>query len=198
MDLKPIHKKENQKKKLFPILIGLFIISIMVLSVLEYGSNKDDENEIKYNNYKFTMENNRWTTYVNNNKISFAYPPRDLENTNADVNYNDLLYATKIYLSYNPEQISPIPVQEFMLNKNILGIQSQLVLACPIDNELCKSESLPIKACNDADESTGVILMEISNKSSIDFSNNCLQFHGSQDDIIKTIDKLVLKRLGIM
>jgi len=46
--------------------------------------------------------------------------------------------------------------------------------------------------------STGIILIISSNDTSIMFSNNCLELKGSHDDLIKIINKLVLKRLGIM
>ena len=168
----------------------------MVLSVLDINKNK--ENEVKYNDHKFVKIGNRWTTYINNNKITVAYLPKDVENINVDVSYGDLSYATKIYLSYNPEQALLTPVQELMLNKNIIGIAQQFVLACPSDNELCKSENLPIKACRDASDSTGVVLFELANNTNIEFNNNCLQLTGTPEEITKIIDKLTLKRLGII
>ena len=192
MELRPIHKKEKRSyKRMFPILIGTLIILIMVLSVLDLNTN--DGEKLKYNGYKFVKINNKWVTYINNNPVYFDYSPNNLEQINADVNYGSMLQASKLYLSFDQEQ-----TRELMKDKNILGFAGQLVLACPVDSEACKTQNLPLKNCNDADVSTGIILIISSNDTSIMFSNNCLELKGSHDDLIKIINKLVLKRLGIM
>lgn len=198
MELRPLHRKEKRSyKRMFPILIGTMIILIMVLSVLDL--NKNDGEKLKYNGYKFVKINNKWVTYINNNPIYFDYPPNDLGLINADVKYESLLQASKIYISFDQEQPGLLlPARELMQDKNILGFAGQLIIACPVDSEACKTQNLPLKNCNDADGSTGIILLTYLNESSVMFSNNCLELKGSHDDLIKIINKLVLKRLGIM
>lgn len=197
MDLRPIHKKENKTlKQTVPILIGLFIIAIMALSVIQPN---EKDNEIKYNDHKFTRVNNRWITYVNKNPISTIYQPTELEDIKADADYGNMLLSNKVYLSFDPgQQALYLPMNEITTYKNLLGFTSQFITACPYDNEACSSQMLPIKTCKDASETTGIILFEFANTTSLEFSNGCLKFSGSQEGITKIIDKLILKRLDIM
>ena len=199
MELKPLHKKESTiAKKILPLAIGFFIIAVMVLSVLEFGS-KNDEGSMKYNGHKFTRINDKWVTYINNNKIALLYNPNELEGISADADYSNLLLSAKTYLSFGQDQPALfLPANELLLNKNILGITSQLIIACPYDSEACKAKNLPIKTCSDASASAGVVVLETANETSMSFSSNCLRFQGTQEGMLKTITKLVLKRLGIL
>ena len=199
MELRPLHQKESTTaKKIVPLLVGFFIIAVMVLSVLEFG-NQGNEETIKYNGHKFTKINDRWVTYVNNNKIALLYNPKDVEDAKADADYGSLLMSAKTYFSFDQSQPALfLPANELMLNKNILGITSQLILACPSDNEACEAKNLPIKTCDDASVSTGIILFETANETSMSFKNNCLKFQGTQEGINKLLTRLVLKRLGIV
>ncbi len=198
MELRPLHQKESTiAKKIAPIIIGLFIIAVMVLSVLEIGNNNNEET-IKYNDHKFTKINDRWVTYIDKSRIALLYNPKELEGINADVNYNSLLLSNKIYLSINYEdQGLFIPANEIIINKNLLGLTNQMIAACSYDNSVCKEKNLPFKTCNDTSSSTGVIVLETGNETAILFSSNCLTLKGQQEDLNKIITKLVLKRLGI-
>ncbi|MBS3095311.1 hypothetical protein J4231_01405 [Candidatus Woesearchaeota archaeon] len=198
MELRPIHKKEsNTLKKLAPVFIGLFIIAIMVLSVLDL--NKNNEDEASYNGYEFTRANGLWVTYINDQRLQLKYLPQDLENISADISYGNLLLAEKIYFSFDPENQALFPpANEFLGKKNLIGIAQQLTLACPYDNNACKSQNLPVKSCSDANDKTSVILMEYSNSTSIIMESNCLRISGTQEGITKVIEKLILKRFGII
>ena len=69
-----------KNKKILTYIIGLFIVSIMILSVLNIGKNDTDNTEsYTYNGFKFIKVSNGWLTYVDNKQLILAYGPRELE-----------------------------------------------------------------------------------------------------------------------
>ena len=64
---------KEKGKKLFTIIVALFILSIMVASVLNYNlpnNNQEQQPALNYNNYDFYLTQNGWMTEKNNKQIN--------------------------------------------------------------------------------------------------------------------------------
>jgi len=174
-------KKEPKYKKYLVITVGLFLISIMVLSVLQISG---DEQKIDYNGYKFSKVDDGWLTYKNNNPVLVINNPFDLE----DVSIDDVYFGSinKIYISYKDY----IPA-----NFNLIPFPVRPILAT-YDEKVSTAENIPLKDCVDADDNTLVIILQNGVQVSR-FDQNCLIIQGDKDEMIQVVDKIILNLYGI-
>ncbi len=191
--MKTIQKKESRIKKLILPLILVFLMIGSTFTIFLSGSS--NENEVKYNNLKFTKTDEGWLSYINNQKIVLINNPKDLENIQiSNINLQDLNSAQKIYLSINPNENIQQAYLNFNTNIKPL-LRTILVNSCTTDIEKCAN--IPIKTCVDTSEFQKVIILKESNESKIEYKNNCLYLSGNQEELIKYIDKLTLTLLGV-
>jgi len=182
-----------KNKKFLTIALGIFIALIMVSSVLNITSS-NNQSRVKYKSYSFTKTDNGWLLFKDNTKYLLSFNPVELENVEVpNLNFNQLNFLEKIYISINPEENTRSTIAEFQRN---IRLTPTLVTSCFIDVTQCSD--LPLKTCNDTTSSIGVIIFKESNESEISFNNNCLTISGSIIESTKAVDKLVLKSLGVM
>lgn len=65
-----------------------------------------------------------------------------------------------------------------------------LVPACTVNVSKC--ENITLRNCQDATESTKVIIFKEENQTKISYKNNCLTIQGKGEDLTKATDKLML------
>lgn len=197
--MKPIIEKAKKepflnKKKLITIGLGLFIISIMVFSILELSVfYKQDVEKIEYKGINFIQTQNGWLGYKDNIPISLVNNPSTLENISIEINNLNLFsFTAKNYISFIPEDGLEGSISYFF---NKIKLQKNPVNACYKDTKSCKD--FVIKTCDDATRTTGVIIFKYSNKTKVSLSGTCLIFEGDNENLIKYIDKLILKMNGL-
>jgi len=183
MKVKPKRRRKESKVKKYGVIgIGLFLISIMVLSVLQGGN--DSEEKVEYHGYKFVKVDDGWITYKNNNQIFIITNPESLE----DIKIDDVYFGNvkKIYVSYKDY----IPI-----NFKFIPFPIKPILAT-YDEEVSVRENIPIKDCGNADKDTVVIIIQEGVPVSR-FDQNCLIIQGDEKDLIKVVDKIILNLYGI-
>lgn len=187
--------KRQGKKKILTYVLVLFIAFIMVSSIIGFiqTGTGDNANFYEYKGNRYIAQGNGWLTYIENKPIVLSYGPVDLEQINPGFDLNQIVFADKVYLSFNPAENIQRAIID--LTKNI-NFNKPLINSCFSDSELCAN--LPLKTCEDASIDTVVILLKESNKTEISFENNCLAIEGESDFIIRVIDKLVLTSLGLV
>ncbi|MFH0936338.1 MAG: hypothetical protein V1815_01510 [Candidatus Woesearchaeota archaeon] len=191
--MKIIQKREYRIKKLILPLILVFLMIGSTFTIFLSGSS--NENEVKYNNLKFTKTDEGWLSYINNQKIVLMNNPKDLENIQiSNINLQDLNSAQKIYLSINPNENIQQAYLHFNINIKPL-LKSNIINSCTVDIEKCAN--IPIKTCADASEFQKIIILKESNESKIEYKNNCLYISGNKEELDKIIDKLTLILLGV-
>ena len=131
-----------------------------------------------------------FSTRINDQKIVFLYNPHDIKDLQSSpVTLIQLQYASKFYLSFNPQQDVGLAINEFSrLIAPIMG--KRIVNSCFEDVPGC--EELPLVACKDATPESKVIVYEESENISIDYNLNCLTIKGSGEDLAKLTDKIAL------
>jgi len=177
---KPFYKN----KQFFTYLIGIFIIMLMVLSVINLDS---DDESIEYNNLKFASSSNGYLTYNSEDEqIIILTNPTELLNLETEsISLNGLSSFEKIYISLSPNDDYQNAVYDFSRNIPLPTLQ---VLACYEDHEDCSD--LPLKTCEDATETNGIIIFKEDNETLLSFDDNCLTIQGK--DLLKVTDKLIL------
>lgn len=190
--MKPVRYVEKKvslfsNKKFLTLLMGLFIISVMVFSVLYYGLDNSGQEKVEYKGLKFLETNIGWQAYTEENKrILILSDPRDLEEVSFDeVSLDFLKNMQKIYLSVNPsDDISSI-LYDFQRNVDFSG---SYVAACYEESELCAE--LPIKSCLDASANTAVVIFKEAEEDFINIEGNCLTIQGK--NLLILTDRLIL------
>lgn len=176
----PIHKR----KQLYIYLIGVFIISIMVFSVINL--NSETEKIIEYNGLKFIETSSSYIANKENRQIQIITNPKDLKDIQTQkINLNTLNSLSKIYISLNPYSSYQTALYDFYRNINLAPLK---IDACYEDSELCSN--LPIKTCADATSTIGVIIFKEANETLVSLNSNCLIIQGK--DLLKVTDKLIL------
>lgn len=183
--------KDIKKSTFFRLFLPTFIAITLILSVFGIVISRSPENEsFKYKEHLFIKENNGFSTRINNQKYSFLYDPRTLENlTIAPLTLTQLTYGTKFYISANPKEDIGLGLSEFYRLIKPL-INKKFVQACTEDVEGCGN--LLIKTCNDATPEEKVVVFKESNSTFLNYNINCLTIQGSGEDMGRLIDKLAL------
>jgi|APSaa5957512622_1039677.scaffolds.fasta_scaffold98635_2 hypothetical protein len=196
-------RKKQKKKKLLTKknLLGIFIVSIMVLSGVGYmwtdpqgGSSED------YNDYKFVSQNNQWYTNINDQFVAFSHHPSDIDEISVGSSI-DLIKQTKmLYITFDPDSLL---VSDFEIKR--LELENELsnhFTIFPITG-VTKNNSLyghfPIINCINATPSVPVIYFVKGNETKIIQNGSCITLQavdGYDVSIIK--DRLMFGLFGII
>ncbi len=189
--MKQIYFKERkasffQNKKFLTVLMGLFIISLMVFSVLYYGLDSSGTQKVEYNGVRFVQTNLGWLGYTESEqKILLLSNPSELANVTIGASFSFLTSLSRLYVSFSPEDDVSSALQDFQQNVVFSGY---LMAACSEEHEACSN--LPLKTCADATASIGVVLFVQAEEDSIILEGNCLTIQGK--NLLILTDKLIL------
>ena len=187
-------KDPDKKSKFFRLFLPVFIAITLILSVFGIIISRPPENEsFEYKNHLFIQDSTGFSTRINNQKYTFLYDPRALENlTVAPLTLVQFTYGSKFYITANPNHDVGLALYEFnRLIKPLLN--KKFTQTCTEDLPGC--ENLLIKACKDATPEEKIILFSESNSSLLDYKLNCLIIQGSGEDMAKLTNKLALNFL---
>jgi len=191
---KVLEKKEKffSKKRTMTYLMGSFIILLMIASGLNMWKG-DTQETYTYNGLKFVKtEQGFWVAYKGQQKITLIYPPEDLEEIELPVNVGMITYSQKMYISTDDITTNARAMSYF---KQKIGITSFKPIACTEDKEGC--EELPLKDCDDATQSEGVVVFKKAEETRVTYKANCLVMEGASENLIKAVDKLYFTLSGI-
>jgi len=192
MEPKPIYEKKKplwKNKRFTTSLMGGFIIMIMVTSILGLWAEQKGEDKYEYKGIKFVKTDYGWLGYKDNQRITLLNNPKELENISIGyVPIYTLNSLSKVYMSldYNEEVLRAMQLFE----QNI-KISTTTVQACVKDTPRCAQ--MPLKNCDDATQTVGVVVIQKANETEVSLKNNCLKIQGSE--LTKLVDKLVLTQL---
>ena len=188
---------KERTKKISVLFIALFIISIMVASVLNFGLPIEDAQQqaaLVYNGYDFYPTNiGGWMTEKDGKQVALTYNPQQLEDISSDkIDFTTLRFSEKTYLSFDANS-NNLAIAANDIIRNI--VLPKIVRACPEDIPGC--ENFPLKTCDDSTDSTGVINLRENETKIIQLEKNCLFIQAPSYDLVKIVDKIIYKELGI-
>ncbi len=182
-------------------IVGLFFIVIMVFSVLGLWQGGSTPT-VSYNDYKFKMDGNYYTTKIDNHEVSFHYMPESVEDIELDQEVVDLLNnAGIIYVLFNPNDklIETIEVVRMemaigdfptLLNKQVLMVLSE-------ESDLYPN--LDVLSCANATTTSPMINFRYSNVSQIFMEGSCVVIEASSHlDLYAYKDRLLYGLYGVI
>ncbi|HLC22742.1 MAG TPA: hypothetical protein VJJ79_03135 [Candidatus Nanoarchaeia archaeon] len=182
-----IEKKEvwYKQKKFLTIALGIFLISIMVLSAVNL--NTDAEEEVTYGGHTFVQTSFGWQTYLDSGQQLFLTTnPEDLASVFVPaVDFSRFSTLQKVYVGVN--MYDDVQPAVYDLQRDI-SLPAQTDIACYEDNDLCAN--YPLKTCEDASFTVGVIQLQQANETLVQQKGNCLLIQGK--DLLMLTDKLIL------
>lgn len=175
-------------KKFYFILIGAGIILLMVGSVLQFGSNDEEAvvDVVDYNGYEFNNVNGKWLLDIGGSYAAFDYLPEDVKDLYLDnINFNN-----KVYIAVNPmEDEYSYFIQRI---RAILQYKGYLSIESCIEEEGCGD--IPVVDCGmDKDI---ILIRKGANK--VNKEGNCLILEGDNEGLVKDVDLLYYKLLGVL
>ena len=199
------------------LLILAFIISLKFLQK-EQPKTIDDlhqlnlEGKLKpeqgyvYNGYSFVFANGLWYTQVQNRdgtnlfNIPLHYAPQDLVSISVEGALNATLFNSSgiIYITFDPLgtnlQYVALAIGEF--DQSITTAFNKLPIAACDRNETKACETRPIITCN----STKMPVLHAQQKPEpkVIFDDNCIIVQGEMQDMVRAMDRLLLKLYSIM
>jgi len=182
-------KIENKKQRRNQLIIGGILILIMVLSIVGYSFNnqQNKEEKIIYNNIEFMKEENFWYANIGDFQFSFRYNPEETGENNYQLNKLNVYSGDPLYLyAENSEAGIEIYRNLFYYNQ----ISQRIQYAC-IEGEKCEGD-YPMKNCED-----NFIIIKESDDEEIIQDNNCVFIKGKNENLIKLTDSFLYKIIGV-
>jgi hypothetical protein len=204
--------QEKKKKRLFTlIIVGVLMLSTAAFALLSF-QRQEEEQAVKYKNFKFFKTERGWQTTVNGAQLITTWLPQDVENITSDKIDGSALRG-KVYLVAS----SSAELQAAYELDSVLQARKQLACLPEHANE-SSCENLPLKSCEDASsEQTVIIFKELESKESeksnknernetltqqiqakISYSDYCLSIEASKDELLKASNKVIFVLFGIL
>ena len=195
------HKKKvpfYKKKQFFTIMIAVFFVMLMALSAVNLGQNNEEDdassNAFEAYGLTFVQSSNGYEAELSDGSVlSLIYDPSQLDDVgDASIvgSLASFVYVEKVYLS-SDLNASNLDYALYDFQRNV-ALPSSVSLACYEEGELC--EDLPLKTCEDASESVGVIVWKEAEETSVSLVDNCLTIEGK--NLLKVTDKLLIENYG--
>lgn len=198
---KIVSKYEAEKKRRKnQLIVGGVLIAVMFLSVLGYAfqnngllggnTNSNITQTVTYNNIDFSNQNGFWVVNSGNNRLVFTYNPTEINLSNLTgltTRISDI--SGKPLLIYSDNNLNA----ESEMKLNLKNFASSITSACP-SGMLCNNTNgtiIPTGSC----DSNFIIIQ--NGTSGVKQENKCIYISGQGEDLIKEIDNVLFKMLGI-
>ena len=182
-------KKDIEKRrKKNQFVVGGILILVMLGSTFGYAfyqlGNKTDVTKTTYNGYKFTSQNDFWTTTVGSYQFVFRYNPNQVERINSTLSYLDSYSGVPVYIS------SQNSAAEVEIDRNLGNVVLRFQGAC-LTEKNCP-ENWPIKDC-----SNKFIIIREANESNVYQNQSCVFIEGKEENLTELTDEFLFKILSI-
>jgi hypothetical protein len=199
---KEIEKKKEKRKLSKAAIISIIFGAIMIFSIA--GSvifdNQQNQNTLKYGEFKFKYVDGQYILKINKKEVSFSYFPEQLENINVSASIkNSMINSPQVIITFKPEEgeMQGIDLARFEIAKALVELSNKNIIQGVLINS--SRYELPLYSCKNATAFVPVIYFEISNNTEIKNENNCIIMNAQyQEDFIMLKDRLLYSIYGIM
>ncbi|MBW3002120.1 hypothetical protein KY338_03105 [Candidatus Woesearchaeota archaeon] len=197
-----IEKEEKEAAKMRKIaaiaVVGIIVIFFIALFGVKYFySDKVEYPTVTYNGFEFTEIADTWYTQWQNEEklvsVSARYNPYEVENVTVLGELNEGFHQSEIYVTFDPyseqEEFKYLALAAADLSQSIeKAFSKEVIPACTQEhNETCNNVS--IVSCKDTDKA--VIHIIAKEPTQIVLKGNCIELHGKELELIKSVDKLL-------
>lgn len=196
--MRPYPYMRMQKPKKKTSWMTYFIIIIMVASIGGFLAGYSTQETQRYNNIKFTQQQNAVTATIEGKTYMFGHFPGALNPNQTDSTVRDLLTSTHmVYIAYNPESLDAgdLAQAQYALIENLEQTTLYIQPALTTNNTF----TMPVITCANATASVPVILFEEGNTTTLSRENTCIRAtYGHYADIPLLRDLIVYTYLGVL
>ncbi len=195
--MKKKDKKERNTKIFLGFVLSIFLISSLGSVVVYYGNDSDQDSftlTFSDKDYKFNRKSDNSgnlyyeVSYDNEDFLVYYLPYQillDVDNETQDLIRN----SNYFYLAFDPHQedLSMVDYMRFDVKQNIPATKFFVDAVTESDSVY----SFPIIDCNNATINSPVIVLENTNTTNIEYSDNCLNIEFANYDFLRLRDMLV-------
>jgi len=220
-----IEKEKKISDKVLIISVAVIIIIIALILGLKFlpkektqpktiddlhllnleGKLKPEQGYI-YNQYSFVFANGLWYTQLQTISgttlfnIPLHYAPKDLEDIPIEGEFNSTLFNSErgIYITFDPlgQNLNYVALAVGEFDQNIIKAFNKVPIAACDKNETNACKTRPIITCNNTNKP--VLYLQQKTETKVIYDNNCMIVQGIGPDIVRAVDRLLLKLYGIM
>lgn len=218
IDEKP--KEKISDKYLVYAVIGIILIFAIIFSIkiffpepkilnlddLHLQNLKGELSEEKgyvYSGYSFVKFDDMWYSQVQARDkrwdVPFRFGPRELEDVKIEGRLNAVfLNATEIYMTFNPlgSELQYIALAIGEMDQSLVTAFGIIPIGACDKNETSECKKRPIVTCEDKDKA--VVYYKQNTTLRIIGQDNCLIIEGNQFDIVKGVDRVLMRMYGII
>lgn len=198
------------------VVIGVFFLlqyvkpeapkTIDELHQLNIDGKLPDEQGLVYRGFSFVYLNGLWHTQSigpntsNVYSLYFHYPPTDLEGIPVEGSLNKTLFDAYpgVYVTFNPIgtnlQYVALAISKF--DQTLTKAFGKLPVAACDRNETEACKTRPIITCNNTRRP--VLFIDQQDDPNVIFRDNCIIVQGTDDTIVKAMERLLYILYGIM
>jgi len=225
-DLNEETQVEEPKKDDRALFIGVVVIILLLGSIFgirfflkDYGPKTMEEmhdlnldGELKesqgyvYNGFSFINVSGFWYTEMKSPtgktlySIDFRYGPKQVEEVEMFGNFDVDFFnnATEAYVTFNPEgfeEFTYLTVAVGDLDQHLIKVFKKMPIAACDRNETKECVERPIVDCS----SEGLVFYFVQDdEASVEFKDNCILIKGKEEEVVRAVDKLLLKFYNII
>lgn len=200
MKLRKIETNKEREEKIHKRnrTMGIIITIIMLFSTIAFAfmeatTTSPSPGKAKYKNYNFERTDAGWNTKANGQNIITTFLPQDVENISSPAFIPNNFGSTVYFIADTYDERTAVDD----ISKAIQAQRMQF--ACLPENseeDFCKE--LPLKNCTDASSSSGIIIIQEKNETSIAYSNFCLTINANSSEILKAADRAIFEMYNII
>ena len=153
---------------------------------------------IKFDNLWYMQLQSPGKTRLYN--MALRYGPKDLADIEIKGRLNTTLFdnATDYYVTFNPtgNDFSHVALAVGDFNQHMVNAFFKTPIAACDKNETLSCGTRPIISCGNTDKI--VLYVKEANETNVYYNDNCIVVEGSEFELVKAIDKVLLNLYGIM
>lgn len=189
-------RRERKSEKAKQIVMGIVIALLMVLSTFGIIIG-NQTNSMRYNGYKFEPNGYQYVTKINGKEMLFYTLPTqsDFINLSSAVT-NKIKEAYLVMLTFNPQDQVNIQIMElvrFDMSQYLDKVMMNGVL-----NSSTNYPDLPVITCANATLQAPVIILNMSDSSSIIDVDNCIYINARGTEFLRMRDRLLYSYYGVI
>ncbi len=210
--------KQKSRRSMY-VIAGVFCIVLMLVFAFtlvrkdEVATFRDIsgqsvkgvvDDRYRYNGFNFVNIDGIWYTELmnGNRKITLPlhYGPRDVENMTIDGSLGSGFTDAKlIYIAFDPldNNLTYIALANGELSLSLARAMGLMLKAACTQNQTVSCAKQPILSCG-SDDNKAIIELRQGNTTGVFYKNNCILVTGDDMNLVKAVDRLLLKWYGIM
>ncbi len=193
---------------LFLLVIGFTLVRkaevMKVQDMTGRAVNGVVDERYAHNGFNFVKIDDIWyTELINKNRritVPLHYGPREVVDVPLTGDLNERFTQAKlVYIAFNPldHNLSYIAVANGELGLSLARAMELKLKAACTQNETLACAKQPILSC-DTDKERAIIELRQADTPSVEYKGNCILITGRDWDLVKAVDRLLLKWYQIM